>query len=176
MKKTVEQQLNRNHITGGGGSWQFLIALLHFEEFTTYLHAISVGEAISFYVPFIVPMCQKTPRTEEPSHNRWQRLKLACPWFVHYDEQIMFLHVYWLFCQMLHQAFQDPSEWMHCLMESKKKKKHYSHCYGKFSTMIKQAVKPKRPVPCAGTTWPGCFIYLQHLSTCRSPHIIRKYT
>ena len=73
---------------------------------------------ISCYVHFNGSVCQMTPRTEEPSHNRWQRLKLACPWFVHYDEQIMFLHVYWPFCQMVHQAFQDCSAWVNCLRES----------------------------------------------------------
>lgn len=65
---------------------------------------------IPCYVPFNVRACQMTPRTEEPSHNRWPRLKLVCLRFVHYDEQIIYLHVYWLFCQMAHQAFQDHTE------------------------------------------------------------------
>lgn len=85
------------------------------------LMLLSVPFPVMFFL--MVLQCQMTPRTEEPSHKGWQRLKLACPWFVHYDEQIMFLHVYWPFCQMVHQAFQDRSDWMNCLRDSMGRKK-----------------------------------------------------
>lgn len=119
--------------------WLKSLAALHgrfclfWRIFRTYTVYINAFYTISCDVPFNVQACQMTPRTEEPSHNRWQRLKLACPRFVHYDEQIMFLHVYWLFCQMVHQAFQDHTEWMRCLMETVKGNKQYSRCESRFS-------------------------------------------
>lgn len=113
---TAGQMLNRKHtmpldsdcrLKWWTVSWPFLY---HFKIFVLFLQHIKCVCTIYWDVPFNVPACQMTPRTEEPSHNKWQRLKLACPWFVHYDEQIMFLHVYWLFSQILHQAFQDHTE------------------------------------------------------------------
>lgn len=89
-------------------SWQHFMALSAASERSLELKQyINAFYTIFCCVPFNVQACQMTPRTEAPSHKRWQRLKLACPRFVHYDEQIMFLHVYWLFCQMVHQAFHD---------------------------------------------------------------------
>lgn len=133
---TVGQELNIIQIAGG--SWSVLAVLrgcfcIIWRIFRTHtVYSINAVSAISCNVAFNVPACQMTHTTEEPSHNRWQRLKLACPWFVHYDEQIMFLHVYWLFCQIVHQAFQDHSERIHCLMDFVGKKKN-SWCEGKFS-------------------------------------------
>lgn len=129
---TIGQQLNRNHIAGASWSgWQCFMAIFaSFEEFLELTHCINAVYTIFSYAVFNVPACKMTCRREEPSHNRWQRLKLACPWFVHYDEQIMFLHVYWLFCQMVHQAFQDHTE---CTLWCKlRKKQHYSQCDGNF--------------------------------------------
>ncbi len=138
---TVGQQLNRRQIAGGSWSgWQRFTAIsASFEEFLEPTQYINAFYTISCYVPFNVQACQMTPRTEEPSHNRWQRLKLACPRFVHYDEQIMSLHVYWLFCQMVHQPFQDHTEWTRRLMETVKDNKQYSWCEGKFLTANKRS-------------------------------------
>lgn len=180
---TVGQQLNRNQIAGGGwsGCQRFMAISTSFEEFLELTQYIDAFYTISCYVPFNVPVCQMTPRTEESSHKSWQRLKLACPRFVHYDEQIMFLHVYWLFCQMVHQAFQDHTKWMHCLMETVKKNTQQNSlmwrqifnnegdCYSGLAT---------EPGPCTSTTWPGfpfynLFIfYQQHLPICLSVFLL----
>lgn len=94
-------------------------------EFSELKQHVNASHTISCYLAFYVQPCQMTspPRTEDPSPTRWQRLKLACPWFVHDDEQIMFLHVYWLFCHTVHPAFQDRAERTCCLLVTAEQKK-----------------------------------------------------
>lgn len=154
------QLLNRNKIAGGG--WQsIMVVSASFEEFLELRHYINTVYTISCCAAFNIPACQMTPRTEKPSHNRWHRLKLAWPRFVRYDEQIMFLHVYWVFCQMVHQAFRDPTEGTLLPMETaKRKRNNILDVTAKFQQQTESSGQRSRSTT---TTWPVGF-HPQHLS------------
>lgn len=97
----LRQKLNRNQAAGGWGVWQCCRILRIRTIFWTY----SLQKCCSYYVP----VCQTARSTEQPQ-SKWQRLKLACSWFVQYDERIMLLHVYWVFSRIVRGAFHNQAE------------------------------------------------------------------